>query len=128
MQSNIISPKAISTEWHRVAPAIVLATTLLLSLTSCGSHTTSIKDLMTDPSSYDGKSVQIQGNVTSNVGALGLGAYQVDDGTGTITVVTTTGGAPREGAKVAIEGKFRSGFTLGDKSAAVIMEENRKLR
>ena len=66
--------------------------------------------------------------MTSNVGALGFGAYQVDDGTGTITVVTTTGGAPKEGAKIALEGTFRSGFTLGDVSAAVIMEENRKMR
>jgi hypothetical protein len=106
---------------------IVLATGILLSLTSCG-HGTSIKDLMADPSSYDGKTVQIEGNVTMNVGALGIGAYQVDDGTGTITVVTTSGGAPQEGAKVAVEGKFRSGFTLGDMSGAVIMEENRKTR
>jgi hypothetical protein len=128
MKANVISHRAISTQRTRVASTLVLATTALLSLTSCSSHVTSIKTLMTDPSSYDGKTVQVEGAVTSNVGALGFGAYQVDDGTGTITVVTTTGGAPREGAKVAIEGKFRSGFTLGDKSAAVIMEENRQLR
>ncbi|HWN81443.1 MAG TPA: hypothetical protein VNM87_05065 [Candidatus Udaeobacter sp.] len=111
-----------------VASALVLAMAVLLSLASCSSHVTSIKDLMTDPGSFEGKTVQVNGEVTSNVGALGLGAYQVDDGTGTITVVTTKGGAPKEGAKVALEGKFRSGFTLGDKSAAVIMEESRKLR
>lgn len=128
MKTHVISYRAISTEQNRVAQTLVLALAALLSLTSCSSHVTSIKTLMSDPSSYDGKSVQVEGAVTSNVGALGLGAYQVDDGTGTITVVTTTGGAPREGTKVAIEGKFRSGFTLGDKSAAVIMEENRQLR
>jgi DNA/RNA endonuclease YhcR with UshA esterase domain len=128
MKSHVISLNAISTERIRVASTLVLATAALLSLASCSGHVTSIKDLMTDPSSYDGKPVQVEGTVTSNVGALGFGAYQVDDGTGTITVVTTTGGAPKEGAKVAIEGKFRSGFTLGDKSAAVIMEDNRKLR
>jgi hypothetical protein len=128
MKSHVILPNAISTERIRVASVLGLATITLLSLASCSGHVISIKDLMTDPSSYDGKTVQVEGNVSSNVGALGLGAYQVDDGTGTITVVTTSGGAPREGAKVAIEGKFRSGFTLGDKSAAVIMEQNRQIR
>jgi DNA/RNA endonuclease YhcR with UshA esterase domain len=128
MKAHVISHRAISTERNRVASTLVLATAALLSLTSCSNHVTSIKTLMTDPSSYDGKTVQVEGNVTSNVGALGMGAYQVDDGTGTITVVTTSGGAPLEGAKVTLEGKFRSGFTLGDKSAAVIMEESRKVR
>ena len=128
MKSCAISHhQALSPARHRLSP-IILATTLLLLLASCSSHVTSIKDLMTDPSRHDGKSVQIEGKVTSNAGALGLGAYQVEDSTGTITVVTTSGGAPLEGAKVAVQGKFRSGFTLGDKSAAVIMEENRKAR
>ena len=128
MESRLIAHQVISARRHLLAAALVLATTAVLLLTGCGGQTTSIKELMTDPSRYDGKSVQVVGNVTSNVGALGFGAYQVDDGTGTITVVTTTGGAPKEGAKIALEGTFRSGFTLGDVSAAVIMEENRKMR
>jgi len=128
MKTHAISHNVTSTKRNRVASTLVLATAALLSLTSCSNHATSIKTLMTDPSSYDGKTVQVEGNVTSNVGALGMGAYQVDDGTGTITVVTTSGGAPLEGAKVAVEGKFRSGFTLGDKSGAVIMEQSRKVR
>jgi hypothetical protein len=106
----------------------ILAVAVLLFVASCGGNATAIKDLMADPASYDGKTVQVRGEVKSNVGALGLGAYQLDDGTGTIMVVTTSGGAPREGAKVDCQGKFRSGFTLGDQSAAVIMEESRKLR
>ena len=128
MKTHVISHSATSTERNRVASTLVLATAALLSLASCSSNVTSIKTLMSDPSSYDGKTVQVEGNVTSNVGALGMGAYQVDDGTGTITVVTTSGGAPLEGAKVTLEGTFRSGFTLGDKSAAVILEESRKVR
>jgi hypothetical protein len=56
---------------------------------------------------------------------MGYGAYQIDDGTGTLTVVSQQGGAPREGAKVGVEGEFRSAFTLGDKTAAVLMESKR---
>ena len=127
MKSHIVS-NAISANRRLVGSVLVLATTALLSLSGCGGNATSIKDLMSDPASYDGKTVQVDGQVKSNIGALGFGAYQVDDGTGTITVVTTSGGAPQEGAKVAVEGKFRSGFTIGDQSAVVIMEESRKTR
>ena len=129
MKSLIISSHtAHSTKVGRIASPLMLAATVLLSLAGCGGHVNSIKDLMADPASYDGKTVQVDGEVKSNVGALGMGAYQLDDGTGTITVITTSGGAPREGARVRSEGKFRSAFTLGDQSAAVIMEESREAR
>ena len=35
------------------------------------------------------------------------------------------GGAPREGAQVGVEGTFKAVFTLGSKSAAVLMEKRR---
>jgi hypothetical protein len=49
----------------------------------------------------------------------------VDDGTGTLTVVTKEGGAPREGAKIGVEGEFRSAFTLGTETAAAMVEKRR---
>jgi hypothetical protein len=57
---------------------------------------------------------------------MGYGAYQVNDGTGTLTVLTQQGGAPRDGAKVSVSGEFRAGFTLGSETAAVLMEKERK--
>jgi len=36
------------------------------------------------------------------------------------------GGAPREGAKVGVEGTFRSAFTLGTTTVAAIEETKRK--
>jgi hypothetical protein len=49
----------------------------------------------------------------------------VDDGTGKLPVVSEQGGSPREGARVGIEGIFRSVFTFGDRSGAVLLERNR---
>ena len=40
-------------------------------------------------------------------------------------VVTKEGGAPRDGAKVGAEGEFRSAFTLGSRTAAVLIESRR---
>lgn len=102
-----------------------LAALSLVLLTACP-NTKPIKELLDDPSRFDGKTVRIAGEVKQSIGVLGVGAYQVDDGTGTLTVVSQGGsGTPRVGAKVAVEGEFRSAFTLGSETAAVLMEKKR---
>ena len=103
-----------------------LATLALVLLAACPG-TKSIKELLDDPSRFDGKTVRIAGNVRESIGALGIGVYQVDDGTGTLTVISKAGnGTPRVGAAIGVEGKFRSAFTLGTVSAAVLMEHQRR--
>ncbi len=99
----------------------------LFSLTLIGGckGTVAIKTLLDDPSQYDKKTVQIAGTVTNSIGVLGYGAYRIDDGTGTLTVVSKGGGAPREGARVGVEGEFRSAFTLGTETVAVLIETRR---
>jgi hypothetical protein len=103
----------------------VLVAIAVLSLAGCKGGATPIKTLLDDPGRFDKQTVRIAGTVGSSIGVMGYGAYQVDDGTGTLTVVSQQGGAPREGAKVGVEGEFRSAFTLGDKTAAVLMESKR---
>jgi hypothetical protein len=103
-----------------------LAALGLLLLVGCPGATP-IKRLLDDPSRYEGKTVRIAGEVKESIGALGFGAYQVDDGTGRLTVVVEGGGGtPRTGAKVGVEGTFRSAFTLGTKSVAALIEKQRK--
>jgi hypothetical protein len=93
---------------------------------ACGRGTMQISELLDDPGRYDGERVRVEGQVTGfSFGALGHGAYQVDDGTGKLPVVTDTGATPREGARVGIEGIFRAVFTFGDRSGAVLMERDR---
>lgn len=87
--------------------------------------TTPIKTLLDDPQQFDGKTVRIAGQVEGSVGALGYGAYQVNDGTGTLSIVSEGGGVPRQGAKVGVEGTFRSAYTLGTKTLAVLVEQHR---
>lgn len=104
----------------------VLSLLLLLGVgTGCRGTTTPIKTLLDDPGRYDGQTVAIEGDVTRSYGVLGYGAYQVNDGTGTLSVVTKEGGAPRTGVRVGVKGTFRSAFTLGSETAAVLMEDRR---
>ena len=107
---------------RRVLPAAALC---ILVLAGCKGAATPIKTLLDDPSRFDHKSVRIAGTVEESAGILGYGGYRVNDGTGTVTVVTNQNGAPRTGAHIGVEGEFRSAFTLGTESVAVIMEKQR---
>lgn len=103
-----------------------LAAALLL-LAGCAS-VTPIGQLLDNPSRYDGKTVRVEGEVERAAGGLGLGAYRVKDGTGTLTVVSEKGGPPRTGAKVGVKGTFQALVTLGSRGLAVLREQSRSSR
>ena len=95
-----------------------------LFLAGCAS-TTPIGELLDDPGHYDGRTVQVEGEVEGAVGALGAGAYQVRDDTGTLTVVSEAASPPRSGSRVRVSGIFEALFTFGPESIAVLREESR---
>jgi hypothetical protein len=101
---------------------------VVLAFVACNTKTTSIKTLLSDPGKYDGKDVQVAGQVEQSIGALGFGAYEVQDQTGTIPIVTQGGGAPARGTQVGVEGTFHAAYTLGTSSRAVIVEKKRVSR
>ena len=110
---------------------VVAAVMLGLALSSCG--TTSINHVLADPSRYADKEVTVGGRVVKSASVLGRGAYQIDDGSGTLWVVTKKG-APREGAKVSVKGRVRDVMNLGDlvrlppevRSGLVLIESSHK--
>ena len=93
-------------------------------LSGCASITP-IGQLLDNSSRYDGKTVRIAGEVKGSAGVLVLSAYEVTDGTGTLTVVSEGGSPPRTGARVGVKGTFQALFTLGFKSLAVLKEQSR---
>jgi hypothetical protein len=99
----------------------------LLLLAGCAG-VTPIGELLDNPAKYDGKTVRVEGEVRESAGGLGLGAYQVRDDTGTLTVVSETGGPPRSGSKIGVKGRFEALLTLGARSLAVLREESREAR
>jgi hypothetical protein len=100
---------------------------VLLILTGCAGITP-IGELLDNPAKYDGKTVRVEGEVRESAGGLGLGAYQVRDNTGTLTVVSETGGPPRTGSRIGVKGRFQALITLGSRSLAVLREESRDAR
>lgn len=84
-----------------------------------------IGHLLDDPHRFDGEVVRVEGEVVNAAGALGYGAYRLNDGTGTLYVVSDGGGVPRQGARVRVAGRFQALLTVGRTSVAGIVEKDR---
>lgn len=105
----------------------------LLALSGCEQKT--VNEIRADPARYADKDVSVIGSVTRSYSVLGRGAYEVDDGTGKLWVVSDKG-VPREGAKIAVKGTIRDGFNLGSivklpeaiSSGLVLIEKSHKAR
>jgi len=112
---------------RRRASSLALVAWLVVLSGACASrgHAVRIGTLLEDPGRYEGETVRIEGRVTSSAGALGYGAYRVNDGTGTMNVVSTEHGAPAEGARVGVVGTFRAIYTFGASSGTAILEKSR---
>jgi len=108
-----------------IALFVVAAITVLAGACASGGRTVRIGNLLDDPGRFEGETVRVEGEVTSSAGALGYGAYRVNDGTGTVNVVSTEHGAPREGARVGVVGTFRALYTFGSNSGIAIVEDRR---
>ena len=93
-----------------------------LLLTACPSQET-ISRINADPGRYRNKEVGIVGTVTDSYGVLGNGAYEIDDGTGRLWVVTTRG-VPSRGSRVGTKGKVHTGFSFGGRSFGTVLQES----
>ena len=93
-----------------------------LLLTACPKQET-ISRINADPGRYRNKEVGIVGTVTDSYGVLGNGAYEIDDGTGRIWVVTTRG-VPSRGSRVGTKGKIYTGFSFGGRSFGTVLQES----
>ena len=107
----------------RIVGRTALAGVIFL-LAGCAS-VTPIGELLQNSSKYNGKEVRIKGEVKESAGLLGKGAYQVKDGTGTLTVISETDAPPPSGSTIGVKGVFQALLTLGSKSLAVLKEHSR---
>lgn len=95
----------------------------VLGLNACA-QTIKIRDLLDRPQEYNGKTVEVEGTVTQSAAVLGAGAFEIDDGTGKIYVVSKGQGVPRQGAKTKAKGRFESVFSILGQTMAAIVQNN----
>ncbi len=101
-----------------------LALVALVAL-GCAEGTT-VAEINRDPGRFRDKQVSITGQVVTSFGAAGEGAYQVDDGTGRIWVLTERGGVPGQGARVRVTGRVTTGVTFAGRSFGVVLRESER--
>jgi len=107
----------------------LVALIFLLGLLMVACETQKISDIKADPGRFKDKEITVAGKVTSlSVGALNMGLYEIDDGTGKLVVISEKGGAPAQGATVGVKGRIVPTFTFMGKSyVTVLRETDRKL-
>ena len=111
---------------------IALAVAVFLIVAGCNNGGTRISSILQSPDSYMSKEVAIGGQVTKsysvNLLVSEIGAYQVDDGTGKIWVISRTD-VPPEGSKVGLKGTVGSGIKFGREIfGTLIREKERSVR
>ena len=90
----------------------VVLTVLASALASASCASRSINQVLADPSRYRDREVRLSGAVVDSYSFVNRGAYRIDDGTGTLWVVSNTG-VPRKSARVKVRGTIREGFNIG---------------
>src|SRR5437588_7754285 len=85
-----------------------------------------VSDLQRDPGKYAGKEITVAGRVSESFGVMGNGAYQVDDGSGTIWIISEGYGVPGNGAKVAVTGTLFQGASFGGRAFGLALKQSRR--
>ena len=101
---------------------IAVSALVVLSLILVACETVKISSVVNDPSRWVNKTVRVSGTVTTSMGAVGHGAYQVSDGTGSIWVISSRG-VPARGAQVGVEGTVFQGVQFMGQSFGVAIRE-----
>lgn len=112
----------------RLYPILVIGVILVMVLPVSGcSKIDKIADIMANPSLYESKTVNIKGYVGNTlwVALTSRGAYQVDDGSGNIWVVTSQQ-PPEKGVQVSLTGTVSPAFKLGDRTLGTVVNETKR--
>ena len=122
-------------EMKKISTVLLLAFvgSITLFATGCPERT-SIADIEANPSKYQNKEVAIAGTVRDSYGFsipgtnIGGGAYKIDDGTGSMWVITD-GNVPSKGVEIGVKGQIGTGIKYKGRNYGLGMwEKDRRLR
>ncbi len=111
-----------------ITKVFLLGIILCVGLFTACPKRVAIADIEANPSKYSGKSIAIVGTVKESYGVsipgtnYRGGVYKVDDGTGSMWVVTENT-VPAKGSKVGVKGKVQDGVNYNGKNYGLGMRE-----
>ena len=97
-----------------------------LLISGCAARSVRIAELRDQPGKYDNKSVSVNGTVTRSWGIplVPFQFYSVDDGSGTITVLSNSGRIPpSQGARVRVKGRISEVASFGGNAIGLHLRE-----
>jgi hypothetical protein len=111
--------------------AIAAALVSAVVIAGCAARGVRVAELKDQPTKYATKTVSVTGVVTSSWGVplLPFQVYNIDDGSGEITVVSQSGRVPARGTRVQVKGKINEFAVFGGRSIGLhLREEDRRIR
>jgi hypothetical protein len=112
-------------------PAIAAALVSAVVIAGCAARGVRVAELKDQPTKYATRTVSVTGVVTSSWGVplLPFQVYNIDDGSGEITVVSQSGRVPARGTRVRVKGKVNEFAVFGGRSIGLhLREEDRRIR
>ena len=107
-----------------IALRLFLPLVAIMLLSSCNFISgTPIKNILDNPRDYNGKVLQVKGQVSDIFSLIVIKYFTLKDGTGEITVITDKP-LPKKGTTIKVKGKVQEAFSLGDQQLIVIMESD----
>ncbi len=115
---------------HVTKSSVLVALLCSLLVSGCAARGVRIAELRDQPAKYGNKSVSVSGVVTRSWGIplVPFQLYNVDDGSGEITVVASGGRTPTRGARVKVTGRLNEVAVFGGQSIGLhLREQDRKI-
>src|ERR1700752_2224793 len=92
----------------------------LLGVVLAGCATKPISEILAHPEHFRGDDIAIQGRVAASFSVAGLGsAYEVDDGTGRMWVISRHRPAPPEHAHIYVGGRVQTAISFGERTLGI---------
>lgn len=110
---------------HPLLRRALLLLAMALGSLACQPSGVPIGALAAHPERYDHHRIAVVGTVKDPVPIEGWTGYQVGDSSGTITVATQRGGAPRAGVRIGVQGEFRAAMAFEYETRPALLEERR---
>jgi hypothetical protein len=108
----------------RIACTALLAVGTLL-LAACPPRER-IETVNRDPGRFHDREITLVGQVVNSFAVMGVGAFEIDDGTGHLWVFSDKYGVPGRGAGIAVTGIIEQGFSLGGRNFGTVLRETRR--
>ena len=111
----------------------LLGLILSIAFLAAACEEASISKIQNNPSKYYNKEVGFVGTVSDAYGfsvlGQGGGIYKVDDGSGSIWVVSQNGGVPTKGTRIGVKGRVQNGVNWNGKNYGLgVIETGRRVK